>query len=74
MKSLRSNLILVVTLIVAGNLPSLAQTPEQLYQRGLVKEEGEGELQDAIILYSQIADDPSADQALRAKALLHIGM
>ncbi len=74
MKSLRSILILVVTLIVAGNLPSLAQTPEQLYQRGLVKEEGEGELQDAIILYSQIADDPSADQALRAKALLHIGM
>jgi len=74
MKSLRNIFILVAALIVAGNLPSLAQTPEQLYQRGLMKEEGEGALQDAISFYNQIADNSDANQSLRAKALLHIGM
>ena len=54
--------------------PSIAQTPEQLYQKGLMKEEGEGALQDAINLYSQVADNLNADQSLQAKALLHIGM
>jgi len=74
MKSFRSILILVAVLIIAWNLPSQAQTPEQLYQRGLMKEEGEGKLQDAINLYDQIADNSSADPSIRAKALLHIGM
>ena len=74
MKSLWINLIIVATLIVACNHPSIAQTPEQLYQRGLMKEQGEGALQDAISLYSQIADNSNADLSLRAKALLHIGM
>src|SRR4030042_3582896 len=74
MKSLWINLILVAALIVAANNPSMAQTPEQLYQKGLMKEEGEGILKDAIDLYSQVADNSNADQSLRAKALLHIGM
>jgi len=74
MKSLWINLIFVAALMVAANNPSMAQTPEQLYQKGLMKEEGEGALQDAIDLYSQIADNSNADQSLRAKALLHIGM
>ncbi|MFO7934113.1 MAG: tetratricopeptide repeat protein, partial [Bacteroidales bacterium] len=39
-----------------------------------MKEEGEGALQDAISLYSQVADNTGADQSIRAKALLHIGM
>jgi len=51
MKSLWINLIIVAALIVACNHPSIAQTPEQLYQRGLMKEEGEGALQDAISLF-----------------------
>ncbi len=74
MKSLRNILILATALIIVVNLPALAQSPEQLYQRGLVKEEGEGAMEEAINLYSQIADNSNADQALRAKALLHIGM
>lgn len=74
MKSLWINLILIAALIVAVNNSSLAQTPEQLYQKGLIKEEGEGALQDAIDLYSQVADNLNADHSLRAKALLHIGM
>lgn len=39
-----------------------------------MKEEGEGNLQDAIDLYTQIADNSNAEKSLRAKALLHIGM
>jgi len=74
MKSLWINVILVAAFIVAGNCPLIAQTPEQLYQKGLMKEQGEGALQDAISLYSQIADNSNADLSLRAKALLHIGM
>lgn len=74
MKSLWINILLIVTLVVAGNHTSIAQTPEQLYQKGLMKEEGEGALQEAIKLYEQIADNTNADQSLRAKALLHIGL
>ncbi len=74
MKSFRNIFILVAALFIAVNHPLSAQTPEQLYQRGLVKEEGEGAMEDAIDLYSQIADNSNADQSLRAKALLHIGM
>jgi len=74
MKSLWINIILIAALSAAGNLSALAQTPEQLYQKGLMKEEGEGKLEEAINLYSQIADNSEADQSLRAKALLHIGM
>jgi Tol biopolymer transport system component len=74
MKSLRNILILAVALIIVVNLPARAQTPEQLYQRALVKEEGEGAMEEAISLYDQVADNSNADQALRAKALLHIGM
>lgn len=74
MKSLWIYTILVAAFLVAGNLSALAQTPEQLYQKGLMKEEGEGKLEDAISLYSQIADNSEADQSLRAKALLHIGL
>ena len=73
MKSLWITFILVATLAVTGNPLSFAQTPEQLYQKGLMKEEGEGAMEDAIRLYNQIADNPNADQSLRAKALLHIG-
>jgi len=74
MKSLRNILIIATALIIVVNLPALAQTPEQLYQRALVKEEGEGAMEEAISLYDQVADNSNANQALRAKALLHIGM
>src|SRR4030042_5923119 len=67
--------ITLATLLAVGNINlSIAQTPEQLYQKGLTKEEGEGALQDAINLYNQVADNLNADKALQAKALLHIGM
>jgi Tol biopolymer transport system component len=74
MKSLWINLILILALAGAWNLTTRAQSPEQTYQKGLMKEEGEGALQDAISLYSQVSDNSGADPSIRARALLHIGM
>ena len=74
MKSMWINLILIATLLVAGSQYSISQTPEQLYQKALMKEEGEGALQEAISMYDQVADNANADHSLRAKALLHIGL
>ena len=67
--------IVIVTVLIFGSInPSPAQSAEQFYQKGLMKEEGEGDLQEAIVLYNQVADNSTADISLRAKALLHIGM
>ena len=74
MKLLKTTILLVLAILIGGNTPSYSQSPEQIYQKGLMKEEGEGALQAAIDLYDQIADNSSTDKSLQAKALLHIGM
>ncbi|MBT6005297.1 MAG: tetratricopeptide repeat protein, partial [Prolixibacteraceae bacterium] len=74
MKTLSINLILVIFLVVGSVYPLMAQTPEQLYQKGLMKEEGEGNLVEAINIYNLIVENQNADQSLQAKALLHVGM
>ena len=52
---------------------SWSQSAEQLFQKGIMKEEGEGSLRDAIELYKSVADNPKADRTLRAKALYQMG-
>jgi len=52
----------------------LAQTPSQLFQQALLKENGEGDLKGAVEIYQKIVDNTAADRPLRAKALLHIGL
>ena len=76
MKTLAVIKLLVALIIFGAGIltPSYSQTPEQLYQKGLMKEEGEGALQEAIDLYNQIAENSNADKSIQAKALLHIGM
>jgi hypothetical protein len=74
MKSIFVTIILVIALVAVNIFSLNAQTPEQLYQKGLIKEEGEGALQDAINFYNQIADNSNADKSLQAKALLHVGL
>lgn len=51
-----------------------AQTADQLYQNGLLKESGEGDLQAAISIYETIVADETAEDAVKAKAQLHIGL
>lgn len=64
---------LLIIMIIGNNSPSFSQKPEQLFQKGLVKEEGEGSLQEAIDIYNKVVDDVSAARSLRANALLHVG-
>jgi Tol biopolymer transport system component len=61
-------------LIIACPEPVKAQNPEEQFQMGLIKEEGEGALLEAIEIYDELAEDESAERSLRAKALLHIGL
>lgn len=69
-----SQIVLVLILCMGFISPVPAQETEKLYQKGLVKEEGEGSLQEAIDIYMQVVDDASADRSLRAQALLHVGI
>ncbi len=66
-------LVLIVVLIIGNCAPAFSQGSEKLFQKGLVKEEGEGALQEAIDIYNQVVEDESAERSLRAKALLHVG-
>ena len=65
---------LFIILLTVCVEPSFSQDAEQLFQKGLIKEEGEGSLQEAIDIYNQVAENVSANRSLRAKALLHVGI
>lgn len=60
--------------IIGSTNYSFSQNSEQLYQKGLMKEEGEGALDEAIAIYNKIVENKDAVKSLQAKALLHIGM
>jgi len=67
-------LIHKVFLLLIFITPIFSQTPSQLFQLALLKENGEGNLISAIELYEQIVSDETADLEIRAKALMHVGM
>ena len=62
----------IIFMILAVSV--LSQTVDQLYQNGLLKENGEGNLQEAISIYEKIVADESAENSVKAKAQLHIGL
>ena len=74
MKTLFTILMLVSALILGSVTPSFSQSSEQLFQKGVIKEEGEGSLQEAIDIYIQIVENKDADESLQAKALLRVGL
>jgi Tol biopolymer transport system component len=59
-------------LFLAGQ-NALAQSGYDLFQKGLVKERTEGDLDEAIRLYKQIVADHKDDRALVAKTLVQMG-
>lgn len=70
---------LLISLLVLGFILSfqtsiLAQNSEKLFQQGMMKEEGEGNLIAAITIYNKIVNNAVADRMLRAKALLQVGI
>ncbi|QIA09355.1 tetratricopeptide repeat protein [Draconibacterium halophilum] len=67
-------ILIIMSFVFGSQCNVFSQNPEQTYQKALVKEEGVGELLDAINLYKQVADNSEAGNSLRAKALLHVGL
>lgn len=67
----------IVFLLVAGLVARVAVTSAQsghdLFQQGLAKERGEGNLDAAIQLYERAIKEAGADRALAAQALMQIG-
>jgi len=66
--------LLVFSFTVSFQIPIWAQNAEKLFQQGMMKEEGEGNLEEAIDVYNTIVNNVSADRKLRAKALLQVGI
>ena len=73
MKTTIYKTIFLIALFIQVAANSQAQTPEQQFQKGIMKEEGEGSLREAIELYKSVADNAEADKVLRAKALYQMG-
>ncbi|HTG73708.1 MAG TPA: DUF1592 domain-containing protein [Terriglobia bacterium] len=67
-----AKIILGILLSLALSLALAAQNAQELYQRGLVQENANGNLNEAIKLYSQAAKTAGKDRALAAKALIRI--
>jgi len=74
MKTLVTTVLLACIIFFGQVTPSFSQNYEQLFQKGMIKEEGEGALQEAIDLYKQVVDQENSDRTLKAKALLQIGI
>lgn len=67
-------LTLLLMLVIGNSMPLFSQSPEELFQKGMIKEEGEGSLQEAIDIYNEVVKNVSAERSLRAKALLQVGL
>lgn len=73
MKNLVTTFMLLTALSFSGISPLFSQNFQELYQKALIKEEGEGALLEAIDIYNQIVEDKNAEPLLQAKALIHVG-
>ena len=74
MDKLRFYTCLLVILMVGLPSFTFSQSPSQLFQQGLLKENGEGNLEAAVTMYEKIVTDATAEPFVRAKAQLHIGI
>jgi Tol biopolymer transport system component len=62
--------------VLVYTIPQIAycQDIERRFNKGLMLEEGSGNLQAAIEVFMDIADDAEASRSMKAKALLHVGL
>jgi hypothetical protein len=66
---IRNRSLPALVLTLAASIAVAAQSAQELYQRGLVEEHGQGDLPQAIALYTQAAQTAGSDRALAVKAL-----
>ena len=57
MKTFSAIILLTAVLMMSTAAQLFSQTPEQIFQKGLIKEEGEGSLLEAVKLYNSVADN-----------------
>lgn len=69
---MKHSCIFFLAFFISLALFATAQNPEQLFQEGLVKEEAEGALTEAIEIYNQIVENTEASRPIRARALLQV--
>jgi len=67
MDKLRFYICLLVILMVGLPSFTFSQSPSQLFQQGLLKENGEGDLEAAVTIYEKIVADATADQPEAAR-------
>jgi Tol biopolymer transport system component len=72
MKKILGLITMVMSVALGAGIAS-AQSGHDLFQKALVQERTEGNLQQAIQLYQRIMSEFSSDRPLAAKALLQIG-
>jgi hypothetical protein len=63
----------IVMVALVWSVAASAQSGYQLFQQALSKEQAEGKLADAIVIYQRIVKEFAGDHALAAKALLRLG-
>ena len=66
-------IVVLFTSVFPSGRQVLAQSAHDLFQKGLVQERAQGDLNEAIRLYQQIVEDFSDDRVLAAKALVQMG-
>jgi len=73
MKQLQISL-LVFGILFLQPMDLEAQNGQQMFQKGMIQEQGEGNLSEAIAIYDAMVNDVDVNRTLRAKALLQIGI
>lgn len=67
-------LLLAIGIIAMHHSGLYAQDADLRFQEGMIKAEGEGNLEEAINIYNQIVNDLQAERGIRAKALMQVGI
>src|SRR5512137_834919 len=70
----RSMVVLLLACLLCAPVLLLSQSASALFEQALLKENAEGSLKEASALFSRIADNKTADPAIRARAQLHVGI
>ncbi|MFC2160101.1 tetratricopeptide repeat protein [Acidobacteriota bacterium] len=66
--------LLALTSILGPNLLSFQQSADELYQAGVLKKSGDGNLEEAISLFQKIVDNFPDNRELASQSLLQIGL
>ncbi len=70
----RCTVVLLLACLLGAPAPLLSQSASARFEQGLLKENAEGTLNEAIVIFKGIAEDKAAEPAIRARAQLHVGI